>query len=254
MAKPTDFFVGITDLFSIILPGASIAYVCIKVEEHLETDILGLRRLSHTNEGYIAFFVVSYLLGHAMDMVGAVVLDSLYDLTYAHWKRSNDVSFATWAAKTPGRLIEELRNTWRPLIETGTRPSMRLDDPLFREARRLACTAMAPGDRVYQWCRSWVALKSAMAFTEIERLQANSKFFRGMVTASVITAALSLVIHVPFGRLGAVVCLVLAVTSFLRFCDLRWKAVQQTYRFFIALKLEAAAFSEPALSGHTTDD
>lgn len=96
MAKPTDFFVGITDLFSIILPGASIAYVCIKVEEHLETDILGLRRLSHTNEGYIAFFVVSYLLGHAMDMVGAVVLDSLYDLTYAHWKRSNDVSFATW--------------------------------------------------------------------------------------------------------------------------------------------------------------
>jgi hypothetical protein len=65
-------------------------------------------------------------------------------------------------------------------------------------------------------------------------------------------AALSFVIHVPFGRLGAVVCLVLAFTSFLRFCDLRWKAVQQTYWFFIALKLEPAAFSEPALSEHTT--
>jgi hypothetical protein len=89
---------------------------------------------------------------------------------------------------------------------------------------------------VYQWSRAWIAVKSPFAFTEIERLQANSKFFRGLVTVSLITAILSLKGHSLLARGAAIVCLLLALTSYMRYCDLRWKAVQQTYRFFIALR------------------
>jgi hypothetical protein len=235
MAKPSDFFVGITDLFSIILPGASMTYVCILVEEQRGTDLLGMLRLSHTNEGYIAFFVMSYLIGHGMDMIGSVVLDSLYDQTYAHWKRSRNVSPARWIFELPGRLARVLYGKWKHLIGGSKPKNGQTVDPLYLRAKELAAPAMPQDDRTYQWCRAWIALKSPLAFAETERVQGNSKFFRGMVTTATITAILSLTIHVPFSRLGAAVCLALAFTSFLRYCDLRWKAVQQTYRFFIAI-------------------
>ena len=238
MAKPSDFFVGITDLFSIILPGASMTYVCIQVEEQRGADLLGLLKLNHTNEGYVAFFVVSYLIGHGMDLIGSVVLDDLFDLTYAHWKRNSNVTFARWMFHLPGRLAQELYQECKRLfVNTGPKGA-RSTDPLFLRAKKLAEPVMLQEDRTYQWCRAWIALKSAVAFSETERVQANSKFFRGMVTASAITALLSLTIQVPFHQLGAVVCAVLALASFMRYCDLRWKAVQQTYRFFIALQYE----------------
>ena len=73
MAKPGDFFVSVTDLFSIILPGMATAYVLLKVEEHEGQDLLSLRSLGGKTEGYVAFLVVAYLLGHLIDMVGATI-------------------------------------------------------------------------------------------------------------------------------------------------------------------------------------
>ena len=60
-----------------------------------------------------------------------------------------------------------------------------------------------------------------------------------MVTASAIAAVLCLANRVPHPRRSAGFCAALAIVSFLRFSNLRWKAVQQTYRFFIALKSES---------------
>src|SRR5581483_9569036 len=87
MAKPSDFFVGVMDVFSIILPGVSLAYLLLKVEENQGADILNLRDLHGKPDGYIAFFVVAYLLGHLMDLVGATILDWTYDHTYVRWRR-----------------------------------------------------------------------------------------------------------------------------------------------------------------------
>jgi hypothetical protein len=87
MAKPTDFFVGVTDLFSVILPGAALTFVALRIEECAGKDLLGLIQLQK-EERYIAFFVVAYLLGHVTDMIGASLIDNVYDLTYAHWKQS----------------------------------------------------------------------------------------------------------------------------------------------------------------------
>ncbi len=248
LAKPSDFFVGITDLFSIILPGASMTYVCIKVEEQRGADLLGLLKLNHTNEGYVAFFVVSYLIGHGMDLIGSVVLDDLFDLTYAHWKRSLNIPLARWMSELPGRLTREFYRECKRIFVSSGPKSARSTDPLFLRAKQLAAPVMLQEDRTYQWCRAWIALRSPTAFSETERVQANSKFFRGLVTAAAITAILSLTLQVPFHKLGAAVCAALALASFMRYCDLRWKAVQQTYRFFIALQYE------PPVPGAATAD
>jgi hypothetical protein len=243
LEKPSDFFVGVTELFSVILPGTCITYICLQLERSAkpEMDILGLRHLGGRNEGYLAFLAVSYLLGHVLDMGGAFFLDNLYDLTYAHWKRSHPMSVTEWVWHCPGRFAEELGQLWRSVFDSRMTESVRLEDALLQDAKRLAGPAMPRGDRAYQWCRAWIAVKNPAAFSEIERLQANSKFFRGIVMVSLITAVISFRSNYLFGRTGSFFCLLLAALSFIRFSDLRWKAVQQTYRFFIALRSEPAA-------------
>lgn len=235
MSRPTDFFVGITDLFSIMLPGMVLEFVFLLIEEQHSWDFLGLRKLP-VNEGYVAFLIGAWLMGHAMDMVGAVAVDEAYDLLYAHWKRSFPQSFTAWMAATPGRLLGEAGQALRGLAVTRERSSSRLGDALFKRADELAGTDRPGGFNVYKWSRTWIMMRSTPAMTEIERLQANSKFFRAMVVVSIIAAITSFAAGLPFHTTGGVMCVLLACASFLRYSELRWKAVQQTYGAFIALR------------------
>jgi hypothetical protein len=235
MAKPTDFFVGVTDLFSIVLPGAALTFVALRIEEHCRKDLLGLLQLQK-EEGYIAFFVVAYLLGHVTDMIGASLIDNVYDLTYANWKQSYPLSFQDWCDAIPRRLKVELQHWGQVIFLTRESKPERPEDDLFRAAKNLAGTEKPQGINVYKWARTWTMIKSAAASTKVERLQANSKFFRGMVTVSGITCICSFVLQSPFTSVGAWACLLFTFASFLRYSDLRSKAVQQTYGFFIALR------------------
>jgi hypothetical protein len=266
MAKPSDFFVGVTDLFSIILPGAALTFVLLKVEEAKRLDVLSLRSLGRTPSGYIAFFVTAYLLGHLTDMVGATILDWTYDRTHASWRRS---SIRAWLYGILKRSHDDwwrTRNsvqrttkrdplyvwshTWMPWLgRTGRQfriECMRMrtaffgtprqpTDVLFENAKDLAQKDMPKGDRVYQWSRTWVQLKSPLAFSECERLQANSKFFRGLVVVAIFAAILAPKFPDEFTEYGRIVCLSISFVAFVRYADLRWKAIHQVYRSFIAL-------------------
>jgi len=214
VAKPADFFVGVTDLFSIILPGIALTLIAVHLEDQTGSDLLGLRHSLGEKEKYLAFAVAAYVGGHVVDLLGALVLDSVYDRTYARWKRR------------PRRTAGGAEST----EALGEAPYY---DPLFVEARRIAIKVMPWGDGVYQWCRAWIALRSAAAFTEIEREQATSKFFRSMVTLSLLLALLPIWWRGGFRFVA--ICLLFAGAFFSRYARLRWKAVQQTYRFYIAL-------------------
>ncbi len=235
MAKPADFFVGITDLFSIILPGAVMTFVllCIVKTNYAVTfDKLPLEGVG----GYAAFLVAAYLLGHVIDLIGASVIDNLYDLIYANWKRSEPISLRQWLKATPNRLWIEVRHGYRSIFHK-REDNPRLENKLLVVAREVAGKDRPPGVNVYKWARSWTMLKSGAASTEIERLQANSKFFRGMVTVSAITGICFFTLQAPHAKAWGWACIALAVACFFRFSDLRWKAVEQTYVFFIALRL-----------------
>jgi hypothetical protein len=215
MQKPSDFFVGITEFFSVLMPGAAITLVLLAIGKDQLAHYLGLSPFSGENIQYIAFFAVSYVLGHITDMIGAFLLDLLYDATYVRWKNRKS------AANGP--------------------------QSLESRAGEIASISKPRADRLHQWCRSSIVLKSPAAFTEIEELQAHSKFFRGMVTVAVTAAALLLVPPLSaqhFILLG--LCVVFAFGSFLRYSYLRWKAVQQSYRFFVLLH------SEPAAAAHAS--
>jgi hypothetical protein len=113
--------------------------------------------------------------------------------------------------------------------------------PLTRE--RLGAIGSVGG--TLRWAEAIVKEQSAVAAQEIDRLEADSKFFRGLTTVLLIYF-LSLVVRSP----GiALICLFFMGISFWRFCKQRWKRTQFTYIHFIALSsgdLPARATVEPA--------
>jgi hypothetical protein len=73
-AKPKDLFLGVMDLFAILLPGAVLGFFFVDL---VEQPLLG-DHPSHVTE-WVAFVVASYVLGHFLSLLGSYVLDALYD-------------------------------------------------------------------------------------------------------------------------------------------------------------------------------
>lgn len=61
MEKPGDFFVGGTDLFGVLLPGAVVTFIAMGAEQSLNppADLFGLLKLKDAS-GYTAFLVSSF--------------------------------------------------------------------------------------------------------------------------------------------------------------------------------------------------
>jgi hypothetical protein len=245
MAKPGDFFVGVTDLFSVLLPGAVVSFIAMKAEQSLlpPADLFGLLKLTDAS-GYMAFLVCSFLLGHLVDMIGASFLDRLYDLSYADFMRSG-TGFRVWLKGTPNRLGDVVRAWYRcHLLEPSEQPEDepgKPQDPVFAAARSQAAPK-PEGDKLYQWCRDWLQMRSPQSLQEPDRFQANSKFFRGLVVVAAIFIALYSLMpafRLEYSTSGTrdflwlMGCLVVMCLSFLRYSNLRWKAVQHVYRLYV---------------------
>jgi hypothetical protein len=84
--KPADFFLGVVDFFSIVLPGALLAFLFL---DFARQNVFGklMPTIDGTVAGWISFALASYLLGHLASLIGARVLDSIYDWTYVKYKR-----------------------------------------------------------------------------------------------------------------------------------------------------------------------
>jgi hypothetical protein len=207
-------------------------------------DLFGLLRLKDA-PGYTAFFVCSFLLGHLVDMLGASTLDRIYDLLYADFMRSQS-GFREWLKGTPHRLAEVARIWYRchlldPSVPKPEEDPGKLQDPVYVAARS-AAGARPAKDKLYQWCRDWLQLSSPQSLQEPDRLQANSKFFRALVVLAGGFAALFWLIPAFRANYGGTVardllwtttCLLVMALSFLRYSDLRWKAVQHVYRLYV---------------------
>src|ERR1700733_11694856 len=79
--KPQTFFIGVTDFFSIVLPGAIGTY-CLKVYFGGPTPPAEIRDLLSMPgaQGWIVFLFSSYLIGNLIFPVGGWLLDlAVYD-------------------------------------------------------------------------------------------------------------------------------------------------------------------------------
>jgi hypothetical protein len=187
--KPADLFIGVVDLFAIILPGALISYV---VSDTVAHHVGSLKIPAEgTAQGWVAFALSSYLLGHFASLVGAFFLDPLYERTYV-----------------------KLRT--------------RSGDQLHKQAGELR--AKTPGtDNVtnYKWARTALRIGNVDAMQEVDRLEADSKFFRSITVVLPIFAWKIMSAHVSIS--GVLLWTIVALLSFWRFSNLRWKATEAAY-------------------------
>jgi hypothetical protein len=194
MNKPGDLMIGILDFFAVLLPGAIATWL---LSPHLPDD---LRRSLQVGSGedasivpWIVYLLTSYALGHFVFMGGSR-LDPVYD----RWrKRTKPLE-----AEVPYQAAKKLRHKLTPSL---------------------------PGDgfSTFKWARSYIGVHSPQARVEIDRIEATSKFFRGMVVISVALAAHFLIVRLNAALAAGAV--LVCVLSFWRYCDQRWKMTELTY-------------------------
>ncbi|MGH7788546.1 MAG: hypothetical protein ACRERC_16875 [Candidatus Binatia bacterium] len=185
--------IGVLDFFAVLLPGAIATWL---LTYYLPPDLSSALLPGDGTPGvarWIAFVLMSYALGHFVFMGGSK-LDPAYD----RWRKrtkplAQDVAF---------QAAQKLRRQVTPTLSGGAFSTV-------------------------NWARSYIGIHQPQARLEIDRIEANSKFFRGMVVISIMLAA-----HFLLARGDAVLAvgaIIACGLSFSRFCDQRWKMTELAY-------------------------
>lgn len=189
--KPSDFFIGIIDFFAVLLPGAIFCFI---FRDFAQNRIFGpvLPHLNGDPQNWIAFVLSAYLFGHFLLSFGAR-LDPLYDKIFLPYMR---------------RKGDELKLRAYTLVKR--HPEAKYD--------------------LLKWATAFVRIHSATAAADIDRLDAESKFFRSMV---IVLIVLMTSLHADW-RLWVGWSGILLLTLW-RYANQRWKRTELTYRYFIIL-------------------
>lgn len=194
MTKPGDFFVGIIDLFAIFLPGGLVTFVLFKEYSNFLTEVAPISG----NQHWVAFLFFSYLIGHIVFMIGSSI-DTLYDY---HRKRRNpytNESAYQCATEIKQKLLTEV------------------------ESKSL---------NTYQWATSILTTDYPDAMAEVNRLVADSKFFRSLV----VIIPLVSIIFVAGGHLAhAIIVILFIFPCYMRYYGRRLKSTTRAYQFIIML-------------------
>lgn len=197
MSKPSEFYVGVLDFFAILLPGAIATAI---LAPRFGQLIFGPLIAAPTSEvgNWAVFLTVSYFLGHLIFLVGSYI-DVLYNT------------------------LREWRNPYGN--ESAYRCATRIRDSLIEDVEREALNT-------FQWARSVLISKCAVAADDVHRLEADSKFFRSLL----VVCALSCFVFLAGGRVvEALVALVLVPLCFARYYERRLKSTTQAYIHIITM-------------------
>src|SRR5262245_1869975 len=225
--EPQKFFIGLVDFFSILMPGAFLAYLGRDLDISKELVPAGFR--SDSVKSWVVFLFASYLLGHFAFLIGAKLDDWLYDplrkLTY-------------WGQV--GRLAngKKLRSRiWRSFATSNWLFGENADASVIKaqriKARALQSLSAEGAINAYQWCKARLSKDHPDGLVAVNRFEADSKFFRSF---SVVLFALALIYAYQQRRIPALVCFGFLLLALLRYMDQRFKATQQAYWFVVTLE------------------
>lgn len=216
--KPADFLLGLLDFFAVLLPGAVAVWVALQYVDRDPRLVTLAGKPLPDGALWAAYLFASYILGHVVFMIGSN-LDPAYDA----WRRR---------AKPKG------------------------SDRTFLAAdalrKRINPALVESEFSTLKWAKSYIQIHNPGARVEIDRFEATSKFFRSFVViAVVLTAHFLLAEHRPALALAA---LLLAILSYRRFFDQRWKATELSYATVCILEATRTGPPAAAAGQKTADD
>jgi hypothetical protein len=152
-------------------------------------------------QGWVILLVLAYITGHLLHALGSWLLDEfVYGRLYLPRLRPSHAKAAR-LTKDPSALRKDkdAANTLLARV-------------------RLTTMVNSTGTNYYDWCLSDIRVSSPAGAVEVDRIQADSKFFRSMVFVFLLAAVVSSRDAHPGASVGAA-CL--TVFALWRFCDLR---------------------------------
>jgi hypothetical protein len=222
--KPQTFFIGVTDFFSIVLPGAIGTY-CLKVyfEEHTPpagiTELLSMPGV----QGWIVFLFSSYLIGNLIFPVGGWLLDlAIYDKWLRKmFAKNSDLCY---------RVATAIRDEAVP-VDKWVKNLKNKGKISSNEARMILKNNRREVVNTYKWAHGILTIGFPKAMTEIKKFEADSKFFRSLVIIFMLLGfGFSAEDHYLLWFIP------LAVLCLFRYADLRHKATERTYEYIVAIR------------------
>ncbi len=150
--KPSSLFVSLVSVLGVLFPGAIVVFLALRGIQSSQLPATLVHVQEGSVEGWTLFIVTSYLAGQLLYALGSWFLDPIYDRTYRVYK--------TKLKDDPRRLVF-------PLI-----------------AREYSPEVVPPS--TYSWARAYVVTQSPGSLPELEQLEADFKFFRGLTLAFLI--------------------------------------------------------------------
>jgi hypothetical protein len=147
--KTSELYLGIVDLFAVILPGAIITFI---VERGFALD--SRYEWLRGGQGWAVFLATSYIVGHLVSAIGGLLLDKVYDTGYKLSKKHSGYF----------RIRIRARDVVQNVLKS-----------FYSEK-----------DNAMEWAGIIARLGSAPASAEIDRLEADSKFFRSLTTVLIL--------------------------------------------------------------------
>lgn len=215
MTKPSDFFVGVVDFFAILLPGGALVYF---LRPFLIDNVPNDWLPTTSTQSWMLFLVLAYIVGHLLHALGSFLLDGyVYSKFYLPRFRPSHAR----AVRLTGDALRNDEDAVNTLL-----------------ARvRLNTEANSTGTNYYDWCLSHIRVARPAGAAEVDRLQADSKFFRSMVfvflAAALVSFGATLLSFRPALAVFSIGTLALTIFAIWRFCELRWTATKRVYEQYL---------------------
>jgi len=200
--SPSNFYIGIVDLFSILLPGA-IASLALYYFFQSEIDAflsLGGKENAEFFRAFILLFS-SYLFGHIISQLSAYLDSLLYDRLKKFVYRDSRCLDEVWKIRR-----EKFGNHGEPVLVNA-----------------------------YKWSLFKLQTEHPAAASEVERYMADSKFFRSLIIIMLVMGIV-LLWHKDMNMAVPLSCFALAIFSTIRYFKKRRKSTETAYQCVIYLE------------------
>lgn len=225
--KPSDFFIGVADFFSIICPGALLTFFLIGQLQAYHTEMAGIFPvITGDTQKALVFLFATYIVGNLIFPVAAFLDKCAYDqIRDKFFKRNFDICYLK---------ATEIRELY---LQSPVWINNQLNSARMKEVDKAGLAVKEDHRKqiinTYKWAQHFIALKRPDLLNEVKRLEADSKFFRSLVVVFLLMSLIKITMPVY-----ALVFLALAVLSLYRYADMRYKSTERAYELVIAIETE----------------
>jgi len=202
VAKSGNIHIGIVDFFAVFLPGAIATALLFNTDVEFEHVFTLPENLAGQ---WFAFLLAAYFIGHIIFVLGAFL----------------DAGF------------ENIRK-WR--LEQGARTAVENDELFFAvqvlKVKLFADNSFAVPKNNYQWAKTLLVQECPNSIIEVNRLEADSKFFRSL---SVISFMAIFYVGMNTNEIMGVALIAITGICFMRYYERRLKSTSLAYLHVITL-------------------